>query len=232
MTTDGITIEGNFQEVLARFGGAKAYIIGATKKVVSAASIKLQRHIRQDLFQPYPGGTTATTLSTRSGILKKSVKTIPSTVEGTEVKGGVSIGTKYSPVHFGKRGQVTHITPKRGKFLAIPLPDAMNGQGVAKGGPRDEAIFGETFIAKSKKGNLIIFGKTLYVKGKKAGQAKGGLKPLFVLKSSVDVPARIHPEDLREYIMPHITEGLQAIKQGLENSSLSDNFGTGTDGII
>jgi hypothetical protein len=228
----GIVITANTDEVLARFAGAKAYVIGAAKKVVSSAAIKLQRHIREDLFQPYPGGTTNSTLSTRSGILKKSVKTIPPSVDGTDVKSGVTIGTKYSPVHFGPVGQVTHITPKRGKFLAIPMQEAMNGQGVAKGAPRDESIYGQTFVAKSKAGNLVIFGKLLYVKGKKSGQAKGDLKPLFVLKSSVDVPARIHPEDLRGYIMPHITEGMQAIKQGLENSSLSDNFGTGTEGEI
>lgn len=216
---DGITVTSNMDEFADKFRRVRPYVEKQVKDLVSAASIKLDRHITQDLFQTYPSGTTGSTLSTRSGILKKSIKTIPPVVDGTEVKGGVTVGTVYSPVHFGKSGQVTTISPKRGKYLAIPLPDAMNANGVAKGGPRDESVFGSTFVRKSKAGNLIIFGKTLYVKGKKAGQEKGALKALFILKSSVKVQSRITPESLQEYAMPIVMRGLDIIRNGLEGAS-------------
>lgn len=67
--------------------------------------------------------------------------------------------------------------------LAIPLPAAQTGAGVARGSPRS---FPDTFIARAKSGkkSLLIFQK----KGK-------AIVPLFVLKDKVTIPARLGFED-------------------------------------
>ena len=86
----------------------------------------------------------------------RSTPDLPATVQATIrealescdmllTTGGVSVGERYAAVHFGKAGGSTTITGK-GKMLTIPLPSAMNAQGVAKGGATDRAIFGETFV--------------------------------------------------------------------------------------
>ena len=74
-------------------------------------------------------------------------------------------GVKYARI-LEKGGT---ITPKRKQWLTVPLPGV-------KGWARD---YTDAFIIKSKKGNLLIVER----KGKR------GLKPLFVLKKSVKIPA-------------------------------------------
>jgi hypothetical protein len=69
------------------------------------------------------------------------------------------------------------VVPKKGKYLAIPLPAARTAAGVARGGPRS---FPNTFFRKSKAGNLLLFQR----QGKKS-------VPLFVLKQWVTLPARL-----------------------------------------
>ncbi len=66
----------------------------------------------------------------------------------------------------------------RGKLLAIPLEAALDNRGLPKKrGPR---AWRNTFVARSKKGNLLIFQK-------KAGK----IIPLYVLKKSVKIPRRL-----------------------------------------
>ena len=88
--------------------------------------------------------------------------------------------------------------------LAIPLDAARTASGVARGGPRDTGVFGKTFIAISKAGNLIIFGKAVYKSGKRKGQAHGKIVPLFVLKKQVTVPVRVSTETLLDWVHTRI----------------------------
>jgi hypothetical protein len=81
---------------------------------------------------------------------------------GTGVKGTKSV--KYAMIQ-DKGGTVT----AKGKYLTIPF------KGV-KGNARS---FDNTFVSKSKAGNLIIF----------QNLGKGKIKPLFALKHSVTIPA-------------------------------------------
>ena len=218
---DEVKMDANWDDLRERKKWLDAYIEKAVKNLVNIVSLQTQKHIRTDLFVPYQGRNLYQgVLQTRSGKLKKSVVNIPAVREGDIVSGGIGIGTAYGRVHFGKRGQVTTINPKAAQALTIPLPAAMDSHGVARGSARDKGIFGETFLGKSKAGNMIIFGKLLYVKGAKAGQVKGKLVPLFVLKKSVSVPARIHPEDLRDYMQPIIGKGMAEIKAGLMGSTV------------
>jgi len=78
---------------------------------------------------------------------------------------------------------VTHefgavITPKRRKFLAIPIGDAVTAAGVARISPSD--IKGRSFIAKD-----VIFEKH-----------NGSYSPMFALKREVRIPARLGARDI------------------------------------
>lgn len=70
------------------------------------------------------------------------------------------------------------IVPKHAKYLAIPLPSAMDSRGVPLlPSPR---LWPNTFVARSKAGNLLIFQKRA-----------GKIIPLYVLKSKVVIPPRL-----------------------------------------
>jgi hypothetical protein len=146
-------------------------------------------------------------------------------VEGQDVvEGGVNIGTSYGRVHFGPRGRITTIRAKNAQYLTIPLPAALKGRsigpGAGKEGPTLPAQgsgkgaartgpWGETFVAKSKAGNLIIFGRLAYQKGTKQGQLKGGIVPLFILKKQVTVKTRIDPKEILDRSTPKIIRDLR-----------------------
>lgn len=67
---------------------------------------------------------------------------------------------------------------KKGKMLAIPLKAALDSRGrPLKRGPR---AWRDTFVAKSRKGNLLIFQK----RGRE-------IIPLYVLKDQVKIPRRL-----------------------------------------
>lgn len=227
--SDGIELTTDFSDAYDKIRWLKAYVQKQVHRLINTTSLQLQKHIRQDLFGPYPSGTTETTLSSRSGNLKKHVNAIPAFEEGDMVYGGINVGTRYAPVHFGKKGDKTVITGK--PWLTIPLPAAMRANGTGRGDATDSAVFGKTFIRKSKAGNLIIFGKLAYTKGKRAekrilgirvreAETHGDLVPLFVLKESVTIPVRIALEDLREYIKPILGKGLADLKEGIIGSTI------------
>lgn len=125
---------------------------------------------------PYPGGTGPKSLSSRSGKLVESIR------DSVFVKGdslsnivGEIGGIFYARVHeYGAT-----IVPKRAKYLTIPLPAALNANGTPiKQSAKDWA---NTFIITSKKGNLLIV--------KRDGRK---ITPLYVLKTSVKIPARLN----------------------------------------
>jgi hypothetical protein len=134
--------------------------------------------IAQRNGQPWPGGTTEKTLSRRSGDLVNaimgSVKVNGNTFDTIEGEIGAP-GIKYARIQ--ELGGT--ITPKKAKFLAIPLPAALSSTGIPlMPGPRD---WPNTFCRKSKAGNLIIF--------QKRGTT---IVPLYVLKLSVTIPPRLN----------------------------------------
>ncbi len=194
-------VEGT-QAVVKVLSEIPAKFLNKAKQIIDLNARLLQRYIREEKMT---GGTTDTRLRVRSGRLRASVIPIKAEVKETRIEGGVSIGTIYGRVHVGPVGQVTTMTPKKGKYLTIPLSGAMTKSGVSKGSARSEA-FGETFVAKSKAGNLIIFGKKRITKGKKAGELRSQVIPLFLLLKSVKVKARIHPQELISWIEPKMRE--------------------------
>lgn len=132
---------------------------------------------------PWPQGTSPKgqfpgTLSRRSGDLRSKLNPAFIKVTGNETSDlAVSFTlTGIAAVH--EQGAV--IKPKKAKYLTIPLPPALDSRGVPKKpSARDWA---DTFILRSKKGNLLIVQK---------GEGKGKITPLYVLKKSVVIPKRL-----------------------------------------
>lgn len=141
---------------------------------------------------PWPGGTTEKSVSKRSGRLVnaivRSVKvsgTTLSTIEGT--MGGPYYATIQE---FGAT-----ITPKSADFLAIPLPAALDDKGLPiRRKPRD---WDNTFVARTRRGNLVIFQKRL-----------SQIVPLYVLKASVRIPPRLGMRRTLRENMPRFMERL------------------------
>ena len=157
----------------------RAYI----EEVVNAL---IERHSK-----PWPGGTTATTLSKRSGHSIESLR------EGYRVTGNrldtlrvnLRIPTPLAYHEYGYEKQSS------GKLLTIPLPAALNSNGTPK---RPNArSWDNTFIATSRKGNLIIFQR----KGRR-------IIPLYVLRDSVTVPARLGARKEFQDKIPYFQERL------------------------
>jgi hypothetical protein len=147
---------------------------------------------------PYPGGTGTKTLSVRSG---RAMKSIGESIKVTgsqlhDVTGGIG-GVGYLRTH--EHGAT--IKPKTKKYLAIPLPAALNSNGTPKRkGPRD---WDNTFIGTSKKGNLLIF--------RKEG---AGIVPLYVLVKQVTIKPRLGMGDTLNAGLPYFVD--KAMEQMLK----------------
>jgi len=125
--------------------------------------------------KPWPGGATSTTLARRSGAavqsLRAGIKVTGNRM--SNVQAAIS-GIGYLQTH--ERGAT--IRARKAKFLTIPLDAALNADGTPiKPKARD---WKNTFVAQSRKGNLLIF------------QKRGaGIVPLYALKREVVIPPRL-----------------------------------------
>lgn len=163
-------------------------------KVVSKGMRKYLEGVSRSLTRrhgtPWPGGTTSRSLSKRSG---RAVRSIQSSVRVkgktlNTVEGRIG-GVFYLATHeTGAR-----ITARKSKFLTIPLRAALNSDGTPK--KKRARAWRNTFVAKSKKGNLIIF------------QKRGGrIVPLYVLKRSVKIPPRLNMRSTLEAGIPFFVD--------------------------
>jgi hypothetical protein len=137
----------------------------------------------------WPGGTTATTLSSRSG---ESMKTV---LKSVDVQ-----GTTWSTLQGSIGGKATlliheygGVINSKGKMLTIPLPAALNADGTQiKASARD---WDNTFIARTKGGNLLIF------------QRRGAsVVPLYVLRDSVTIRPRLGMRDELQAHIPYFVD--------------------------
>lgn len=143
--------------------------------------------VRQRISTPYPRGTSPAgqfpgTLSRRSGRLLSQFGDGEIDVQDTADGPAVSFTLSgIAAVH--ERGAV--IRAKNAQYLTIPLPAALNKNGTPK---RPTArSWPNTFVQRSKKGNLLIF------------QKKGDqIIPLYALKKSVRIPKRLAFEEAFE----------------------------------
>lgn len=165
---------------LKAFGKAMAADWDGAAKTLSAELRSFLDSVAQALAarhgNPWPDGTGEKTLSTRSGKLMKSIIDSVS-VSGTTIEtieGTIGSDLVYAGVQeFGGT-----IRAKRVKYLTIPLKAALDAHGIPlKRSARD---WENTFVARSKAGNLIIFQKN-----------GASITPLYVLKTSVYIPPRL-----------------------------------------
>lgn len=113
-------------------------------------------------------------LQVRTGALKNSIEALPIRRTEHEIIGTVVAGQKLKYAKIHEFGGI--IKPINAAFLAIPIGEAKTAAGVARFSPRQITAAG--YDGSFVKGG-ILFGK----RGKDA-------VPLFVLRSSVKIPAR------------------------------------------
>jgi len=114
------------------------------------------RAMRSRHLRPYPGGTSPRgvspgTLSRRSGKMLESIDRSVRVMTDRDGVVGFIGGDRVAAVHeFGAT-----IRPTRTKYLTIPLDAALNPDGTPI---RPSArLWEQTFVARSKNGNLLIF---------------------------------------------------------------------------
>jgi hypothetical protein len=174
-------------------------VMSETRKILATEARLMTSHTRKT----YMSGPRPFLLAVRTGNLRSQTKPLPVTEHPGMIQSGMGFGTAYARPHVGPKGQVTTIKPIGKKYLTIPLPAAMTKAGVLRGAAQS-GMWGETFFARSRRGNLILFGKRVAQKGAHAGEARGKVLPLFVLKKQVQVKTRVHPEMILAWEKPRL----------------------------
>lgn len=154
----------------------------------NAASFKMTSHIQNKHLM---GGTSSTRLRSRSGFLRSKTRPILAIQSGDKVESGTFIDAPYASTHVGPKGKKTTIRPKKSRWLTIPLPAALTSAGVMR--KRDARSYGDLQFIPLRSGSPILA---------KVDSASGTITPLFVLKRQVEIPTRVHPEEIEEAITP------------------------------
>lgn len=162
------------------------------------ASAMQQRHHGR-----WPGGTTAHSLSRRSG---KAMTSVQRSVHVTGWKGKTASikkvqgrigGNFYLRVNelgtVGKGGKLPSIKPKNGRYMTVPLNAALDSRGVKK--KERAADWPNTFTLNAKNGKKYI------------AQRKGeDIILLYILLEEVDIPPRLGMGDTLEKGLPFFVE--------------------------
>ena len=160
------------QQTIAALGEMGRSVAAAVGQGLSDGGQETASYIGEKYLS---GQGMAGTLKSRSGNLREAVQ---SWMDGADtVVIGVPPGTPTEAYKWLLTDEQKIITPKKGKFLAIPIGEALTGSGVIKAQynvPLKSIPGG--FFEKTKSGRLL-FG---YKNGK-----KGKFRPLFTLVPSV-----------------------------------------------
>lgn len=170
-------------------------VLDAIKKEIGIQSLLLKDYV---VVNHLRGGTSADKLGVRTGLLWKSAHVLEPKYAGEGIEGGMGVGggVPYAKVHINKSGVSTTIRSK-GKLLTIPVgPANTKGGASRRAGARS---WPDLFFVKSRQGN-----KLLVKKG-----AGDNLIPYFVLKDSVTIKSRVHPELILQKMAPKIIEGIK-----------------------
>ena len=126
------------------------------------AMLQILRELKTEVRKNLRGGA----LKRRSGKLERKLfERVDASTD--DVSGRINPRVPYARAH--ELGMT--IKPQDGDFLTIPIADEARGRGPRK--------FPNSFVAKSRAGNLILF------------QRRGDtIAPLFVLKKSFRIPKR------------------------------------------
>lgn len=205
MTTITLTvqIDGNLFSSLDRAAG---HLEAELERRVNEGMVAVGREMRKALEQVYTqlerkhgrswplGGAPFGTDPSRQRLGRRSGRGLRSIKDSIQVRSGRDnlygqISTGRLTVH--ETGAV--ITAKRAKYLALPMIDALNSRGEPiYSSPRH---WRNTFVARSKRGNLIIFQRLV----------GGKVVPLYMLKRKVRMPARLGLGQTFERMVPIFT---------------------------
>lgn len=193
----GDKLEGSIDKA----GPALASVLRQTLDQVSDA-------IKAKHGNPWNGGVVngSQNLQSRSGVglrsIERSIRVMLGKGENL-VAGQISAGK----LSFHETGGVIKAT--RSQYLTIPLPAAMDGRGVPlKRRARD---WDNTFVKRSKKGNLLIF---------RSIPGSNQITPLYILKTSVYIPARLRMGKEIESQLPYFeAKALEAISNMLDKAT-------------
>lgn len=167
------SVEGGMQEIARMFEadwGGKAKVFG---EVLSDYLYRVAEILTERNSKSWPGGTSGSSISSRTG------QSVDSIIKSVKVKGTTwatmkgTIGGRGTLAIHEYGGTIT----SGAKLMTIPLPAALSSRGTS---PPFARQWKNTFVARSKKGNLIIF------------QKRGAeIVPLYLLVSSVTLPPRL-----------------------------------------
>lgn len=170
---------------------------GTLERAFKQASLLVARKLKDNV--------SGAILNRRTGHLAQSIGAKVERDSNQDLMGTIGSGygamerMPYAEIH--ETGGV--ITPKRAKYLTIPLQAALTSAGAPKkAGARD---WKDTFVGRSRAGNLIIFQK----------RGKGSLIPLYVLKKRVTIPARRYMSITRDQMTGRV---VLAIRGAIERS--------------
>lgn len=154
------------------------------KKYLSAEVQKASKKLALTIRRRHFSGRSAISLRRKTGKLKSTVRPMPVISYGDSVVGGVSMGNEstahYHNVHIGPQGRVTRIVPRKAQSLAIPL--SLRAEQLRDSVPSLRSIPNlERGFGRRRKDILYLNDGTRRI-------------PMFILKQSVSIKARVHPE--------------------------------------
>ncbi|CAO3460817.1 hypothetical protein [Azospirillum argentinense] len=203
-----------FADAEAGFAAAADAVERAPDEAARAVSDELMRSL-QGLTKalvakhgsPWPGMAAAggDTLHSRSGAGLRAL------VDGVTVVPAARLagvrGTIRVPGTLAGHEDGAIITPRRSKYLTVPLPAALDGRGVPL--RRSARDWQDTFVAPGRGGSLVIFQRR-----------PSGAVPLYVLKRSVRLRPRLGLESkLHEILDPFARRAVDAIVDALDRAT-------------
>ena len=175
-------------------------------KVINTSLAAHENVIKRNRFQGYRGESYSNRLQRRSGALANAYRVYRTTESSLDGSAGIRSGVRGS--EYAKMQEFGGtIRPKRGKDLTIPTTAALTPSGVLSGrykirksGTGYTTDAGDTFLFKSRRGNLLIGIKKTKTKGFGAGVVQRAvasgrgkdreLTAFYVLRRQVRIPAR------------------------------------------
>ena len=150
------------------------------KQIITTAAVELESETQANQRKAGLHRRTGSLFNRTSARAKFGLSTLESEIE-------LTVDVPYARVHeYGAT-----ITPKRSRYLTIPLDAAKTGAGVMRAPAR---AWPNTHVRRSRSGKLIIFG------------AQG--QPLFLLVNRVTIPAR-------PYVAPAIVKIRKSLRADL-----------------
>lgn len=140
-------------------------------------------------------------------------------------KNRISVEIQSTDVPYARIQELGGTIRAGDKLLTIPLPAALTAAGVLRNTAAELQKRGDTFVARSKKGNLIIFKATPKSKsrtraGRQGATRRPQLVPLFVLKDQVTIEpsnwASTSADEALKELGPYLDQAVQEFIANLD----------------